>query len=129
TQFLAQIRGVSAAEIERYLAKKYNLLTDEAAISPVVVDTYHEKIWEALPLIQALGVRAVSEETIRKYKLGADGGRIVIPVYTLSGRCVNLIKYLPNATRAKFKPAKGRGKNRLYPLDQLQYDKIILTGG
>lgn len=128
-QFLSKITDRPNSEIEKYLIQKYNLISDEASISPQVVDSYTGAIWNAEPLLLQLRRRGVGENEIKKYRLGVDKGRITIPIFTASGRCANLIKYLPNATKKKFQNAKGRGALRLYPVDQLTYDKMILTGG
>jgi len=116
-------------DVQLYLNKKYGLFGDDAAISPLVIDKWATQIWEAKPLLRELYDRALDDATIKKHRLGVEGSKITIPVFNEAGRCVNVQRYAPGATTRKFVNTKGRGKLRLYPFDQLEYDTIIITGG
>lgn len=100
-------------------------------ISGGVVEKYFQRIWSAEPLLKELYSRCIDDATIRKYRLGEHQGRITIPIKNQSGYYVNIRSYLPGAPGAeKFKNLKGRAKTpRLYPLDQLSYNKIVVCGG
>lgn len=126
-QLLAKVYDEDPNKILVHLAQKYNLDHDTAAIDPKVIDEYAKEIPEILR--NELYERNVSDATIKKYKLGHQNTRITIPIANKAGRYVNILRYSPGATQRKFLNAKGRASNRLYPYDQLQYDKIIVAGG
>lgn len=118
-------RAVVIAELSaRYTLEQCKLIDAQ------MVQRYHVAIWKALPLLKALYDRGLTDELIRKHRLGENEGRIQIPIPNAGGLFVNLRKYLPGAPGAeKMKNAKGYGQVRWYPIDQLQYDNILLVGG
>lgn len=104
--------------------------SEDKPVEVAVVERFHRRIWTAPTLLEALHKRGVSDDTIRKFRLGETEGRISIPIPNESGIFVNLRKYLPGATDvSKTINLKGRSVPRLYPHSQLSYDKIILCGG
>lgn len=125
-RFLKTTRKVVLAD----LGTRYTL-NNEATINPEVVEKYHAKIWDALPLLKELYKRGLTESDVRQYRLGEHRGRITIPVKNAAGLYVNIRSYLPGAPGAeKMKNLKGRGSvPRLYPIEQLAYQKILITGG
>ena len=78
-----------------------------------------------------LNKRGLRRETIEKYKIGYDVERITIPVYDSKGGCVNIRRYSPDARgKAKMISYKmGSGSARLYPIENLAGDTILLTEG
>lgn len=111
------------------LSRRYNL-DEEKTIEMAVVERYHQKIWEAERLLLELRKRGVTDALIRKYRLGEHEGRITIPIKNDSGAVVNIRRYLPGAPKGqKVKNTRGHSKMRLFPIDQLRYDKIMLCGG
>ena len=124
-KFMNTTRSLVIEELSKYYA-----LANEKIVDPSLVEEYHQKIWKALPLLKALRDRAVTDEDIRKYRLGEHKGRIIIPIKSASGHYINLKKYLPGAPgNLKMKSQRGRGKQVWYPIEQLSYDKIVLVGG
>lgn len=127
--FLSQVLDKPRQFIQIYLQQRYDI-GDEASVDPDLVERYHSRIWEAGPLLAALRARGISDETIRTRRLGENAGRITIPIANKAGRYVNIKSYLPGAVgTAKMKNLKGRGKPRLYPVDQLRFDRIAVCGG
>jgi len=127
--FLSRVIDRPRALVFADMLQRYDI-SDEPTVDPTVIEGYHSKIWVAYPLLKELYARGVTDELIRRYRLGEDGGRITIPIMNQSGRAVNVRKYLPGAPGSeKMKNLKGRGKPRLYPHDQLRFDKIALCGG
>ncbi len=99
-------------------------------ISLETVERYHEAIWKHQPLLTELRKRGVTDEIIKRHKLGMFRNRITIPVYDKEGRCINIRKYSPGAPGPlKMRNTKGYGAIELYPIDQLKFPKIVLCGG
>lgn len=78
-----------------------------------------------------LNKRGLRKETIEKYKIGYDVERITIPIYDSKGRCVNIRRYSPEAKgKAKMISFKtGSGSARLFPIENIKHDTILLTEG
>lgn len=112
------------------LLQRYDLGT-EKSVDPQIIEAWHSRIWSAGPLLKALRDRGVTDDMLRQYRIGEYDGRITIPVADAGGRVINVRRYLPGAPAAeKFKNMKGRGKpSRLFPIDQLRFDDIVLCGG
>jgi DNA primase len=53
---------------------------NEKTVEPQVVEKYHSKIWDAKDLLHELYKRGVTDDLIRKYRLGEKDGRITIPI-------------------------------------------------
>ena len=127
--FLAKALNTSRALVLQELGKRYDLDTAKV-INADIIEKAHARIDNAGPLKQALYDRGVTDKMIRAYRLGEADGRITIPIKNSSGMYVNIRKYLPGAPGAeKMRNMRGHGKARLYPIDQLKYDEIILCGG
>lgn len=68
----------------------------------------------------------ITRETISKYKLGYDDTRITIPIYSRTGKLINVRKYLPphrrieGSTNAKVIGVRGCNEARFYPYSNLQ---------
>lgn len=127
--YLAAASKQEVSDIEKYLVTKYNLTSEESTISARVVDAWAMALPQAGVLVEELRQRAVPLEAAKRFKLGVDKTKITIPIYNEAGRCVNVMKYQPGATKYKFTNAKGRSELRLYPVDQLKYDRIVIAGG
>jgi hypothetical protein len=127
--FLAGALKSNRADVKKDLATRYDINTDRV-IKADVIEDYHSDIWAAKPLLQELYARGVTDDDIRKYRLGTKDGRVTIPIKNESGYFVNLRLYLPGAPgKDKFRNLKGRGKVRLFPIDQLKYPELLVVGG
>jgi len=75
--------------------------------------------------------RGLSEEVIKRRKIGFDGYRYTIPIYNDYGVCVNVRRYLPTASAGNkmVNYDKGYGAARLYPLDALKSKVIFIHEG
>lgn len=112
------------------LSKRYNLQPEDKTIDSELVERYHSQVWQAGPLLKALRDRGISDDTLRLRKIGLHENRITIPIKNEHGRWVNVRKYLPGAPGPdKMRNVRGHGAIRLYPLDQLEFDRIVVTGG
>lgn len=127
--FLAGALQTSRAAILADLGTRYAL--DETKIVEAdVVERYHQAIWENQYFLDELHARGVTDELIRKYRLGEFRSRITIPIKNEAGSYVNVRRYLPGAPgRDKMRNMKGRGKIRLYPVEQMRYESIVICAG
>lgn len=79
----------------------------------------------------------ISEEVIEKYQLGLENLRITIPVYSKTGQCVNIRKYLPphhrtndGTNNAKCLNIRNLGEKRYYPASAFNNgDDIYIVEG
>lgn len=128
--FLAGALKSTRAVVLVDLAKRYDL-EDGKIINPETVERYHSQIWTAEPLMRALHERGVTDDMIRRHRLGEHDKRITIPVRNENGLTVNIRRYLPGAPgKDKMRNTRGYGKRpRLYPVEQLQYDEVLVVGG
>lgn len=126
---LAQILKTPRRVMWEDLSTRY-AIEDVKVIDSSVVERHHEAIWNAKPFLEQLYNRGLTEKVIRKHRLGFDGQRITIPIYNQNGLVVNVRRYLPGAPGSeKMKNKRGYGKLRLYPFEQLKFDKLVLCGG
>jgi len=105
-------------------------ITQDKVVNISVIEQHHSAIWAAQPFLKELRDRGVGPDQIRQYRLGYSDGRITIPVMNASGHYVNIRKYLPSGpSNDKMRNLRGRGKIRLFPIEQLSYGTIIICGG
>lgn len=127
--FIARVSKTERWSVIADFAARYGDVNDRI-VDPQLIETWHQRIWQAEPLLIQLRKRGVTDEMIRRYRLGETGGRIQIPVKNSSGLYVNVVGYSPGAPTQKFIHMRGRGRiPRLYPYEQLKYEKIMLCGG
>lgn len=111
------------------LSERYDL-GHTKAISQDLIERWHEKIWDAGPLLKALRDRGVTDDMIRKARLGYHDGRITIPVYDQDHNVVNVRKYLPGAPGPeKMRNMKGYSEPRLYQIEQCSFPSVMICGG
>lgn len=126
---LSRVVGKPRALIFADLSQRYEF-DAPSLIDASLVEKYHAQIWQAEPLIKELEKRGVTKDIIRRYRLGEHRGRITIPVPNAHGYYVNVRKYAPGAPGdEKMRNVRGHGRPRLYPHDQLRYDRLLLAGG
>lgn len=126
--FIAKVIGVSRSDLMLDFYQRYGE-PDDKTVSPDTIEKYHKRIWNAKPLLKALHDRCVTDDLIRYYRIGEDRGRVTIPITNGAGLFVNVRRYAPGHGTLKMLNNKGRGKIRLFPIEQLRYDKIFITGG
>lgn len=77
--------------------------------------------------------RGLSEDTLKRFQIGydRDKNRYVIPIYDEDGNLVNVRRYSTNpGSFAKMMNAQGHGSPpRLYPIDQLEAEKVLVVEG
>lgn len=124
------LKEPSRRVVIEYLSRRYDFSEATKAVDPSAVERWHTAVWSSGPLIDELRKRGVDDQTIRDRRLGFDGKRITIPILNERGVIVNVRKYLPGAPGPeKMRNMRGHGEIRLFPLDQLEYDTVIVAGG
>jgi len=117
-------------------AKKRKQLEPEP-IGDVVVEKLHEALSEkARDYLR--GERMLTDEVINQYQLGIEERsgekRITIPIRDAQGRVRDIRRWLPPADRTDNSQKilhwkAGYGATRLYPIDQLENDELVLCEG
>jgi hypothetical protein len=99
-------------------------------ISQERIEAYHKEIWRSGPFLKQLYDRGVTDDDIKSARLGFHQNRIMIPIYDMSGRVINIRKYLPGAPGPeKFKNVRGYTTMALYQVKQTVYPTIWICGG
>lgn len=128
-QLAAKVLKKDVGDVYVYYGKKYGIDEEQGPINPEVIEEYHQNLLLHGPLLKELEKRCVRLEMISRYRLGENKGRIQIPILNANKDCMNIRSYMPGAEERKFLNMKNRGKPRLFPLDQLSFDKIVITAG
>lgn len=111
------------------LSKRYPILSKKT-LNPEIVEQFHKEIWSSGPLIQELYKRGITDDLIRKARLGFNSGRITIPIYDRDGSILDIRRYLPGAPGPeKMKNTPGYGGNHLYQIDQAKHPIVWILGG
>ncbi len=111
------------------LCKRYPLLSKKT-INPETIEAFHKQIWTSGPLLKALQERGITDDMIRKARLGYHNGRITIPIYDRDGSIIECRRYLPGAPGPeKMRNTPGYGGEFLYQIEQLKYPIIWVLGG
>ena len=126
---LAKILKTTRYVMLEDLSVRYDL-ANVKSIEPKTIEKYHNAIWTAAPFLKELYKRGVTDDLIRKYRIGYNRGRVTIPISNENGLWVNVRRYMPGAPGPdKFRNEKGFSRNRLYPYEQLEYQEIVICGG
>lgn len=130
--FLVRTTGLPIYQVKRKLGIKSDCRTP---IPPEDIELEHIRIWESNGLISELRKRQVSDDAIRRHRLGVkqlgNENRITIPIVNDVGEYANQRLYLPGAKERKFLNLAGRerSKIRFFPIEQLEFDQILVCAG
>lgn len=94
-----------------------------------MVEVYHKALLESDKWMTFLKKeRLIGLVTIKKFKLGLDRERIIIPIFSRDGkRIFNIRKYDPYDTKGfKIFSEKGYGSTKIYPESNLNRDEPFL---
>lgn len=130
--FFAGVLKTSREAVIYDFGQRYVELFEDKIVEVSVIEKYHTAIWENSNYINALKYRGVTEEMIRQYRLGVNvnQNRITIPIKNIAGVYVGLRLYRPGAEgKDKMKGLRGYNEPRLFPIEQLKYDRIMICGG
>lgn len=92
---------------------------------------YHHALLAYPPAMAfLLDTKGLTEGTVRRYQLGIDGDkRITIPIRDASGAVRNLRRYHPTRTPKMLPYKEGYGEARLFPLEALESEQLVLCEG
>lgn len=99
------------------------------------VSQWEEELSKSKLELDYLHKVGITDETIKKYRLGYDDCRVMIPIKSRTGQWVNVRKYLPPYRRldgvknVKCLNMHNLGSNRFYPYDAFDEDDIYLVEG
>jgi hypothetical protein len=130
--FLAKYTGRSLAEVTADLSERYGVRAKHAPVDPAQVEKLHQYLLsEKGTQLKELHRRAVTDDLIRKYRLGETSKcRVSIPIRDEEGSVLNIRYYLPGAPgHQKMTNMRRRGQPRVFPVEQLSYDSVMLCGG
>jgi 5S rRNA maturation endonuclease (ribonuclease M5) len=127
-QFHAKKFSIPIGKAEKDILIRFG---DYLIIPTTVLDLPHKALLiNSTQLEFFYKVRGITIETIKKFKLGWADGRLWIPIFDEDDYLVNVRKYKPNTTEAKVISFKtGVGKFRLFPIENLKHDEILLVEG
>lgn len=117
-------RDVATAAYKQWEKNKSFPFPSEDYVSACV-----KKLQERPAEIKALHEFGITDEVISKYRLGYDDTRVTIPIYSRTGKLINVRKYLPphrrigGSTNAKVIGVRGCNEARFYPYENLSPDK------
>jgi len=128
-QFYSLATGKNRSTVFKFLSTMYDL-EEVKTVDVSVVETAFQMLPSQPHLLKALRDRGITDEDLRKYRIGYQDGRVTIPVKNAHGLFVNIRKYLPGAPGPeKMRNLSGRGQTRLYPIEQMEYETIVLCAG
>jgi len=132
-EFLAEVMDIDARLAVQILKSgQWPFPTAESIISA------HKKLLNMDSEIAHLSSFGISKETITRFAIGFDAGRITIPIFGKTNQCVNVRKYAPPHRRhantsnfPKVISTRGLGSNntRFYPLEAFQQQVIYVVEG
>jgi len=138
--------GANSQELEsNYKKLRNDLFIDKAVIEKTIRifnECINDRDW-AIPFKQALRDRCITREMCKQYEIGFQTPyhrtkpyRISIPIRDSDGRYILQRLYLPSECtpsgeyeHPKFLNNPKGNKAALFPIDQLQYNKILICGG
>jgi hypothetical protein len=126
--FMSDYKGISREAAARILYSEWV----EPVIPPEEYKEPFKKLLENTFVMRKLEEsRGITEDTVRKYRLGYVKGRLTIPIFNDLGMCVNIRRYdLFKAGGPKtLSFAEGYGKARLFPLETLKSATIFVVEG
>lgn len=111
------------------MSTRYDLSVTRV-IKSTTVERYHQQIWDAGPLLQALRDRGITDDLIRSARLGYHNGRITIPIHDERDQVINVRMYLPGAPgHIKMRNTRGFSKLAMYLPRQVEYNSVWICGG
>lgn len=127
-------------DVERKIAEfAYAMFQDQGKLpfpSEELVDAYHQKLLKSSRFMGYLHEFGITDEVVKKYKLGLEDLRITIPIKGRTGQWTNIRKYLPSQERSpssnvpKMIQSRGLGMKRYFPYEAFtDSDTIYIVEG
>lgn len=128
TEFIMRYYDVGR-DIANNAVKQWNSKKTLPFPTEKYVEECVKRLWSKPAEIKILKEFGITEDVIKKFRLGYDDTRITIPIYSKTNRLVNVRKYLPphrrieNSNNAKIIAVRGCNEARFFPYDNLTADK------
>lgn len=122
---------VNKVPFEKALRRFYNKYV-EKLVPPSAYQEPAEKLLSNPIVLKRLSeFRGITEQTARRFRLGYDGKRLTIPVFSEEGWCMNVRRYdLFKVGGPKMVSyAEGFGKARLFPLESMRAKSVVVVEG
>jgi DNA primase len=130
--FLMKYYGIDSHEVPSKLMEMgyVDRISDNEPIDKEVVEKHHSLLMKNDQAKSFLkNHRGINEDSMRKFKLGYDGSRLLIPVRDVDGAYVNVRKYSTSAD-AKYLPWDSGYSASLFPINNLlDSDLVLLVEG
>ena len=122
---LVRLANELGIEIEKPKKEKKIPLKEEQVEQFMKMLDSHQNIKNFL-----VSSRGFTEKTIKQFKLGFDGSRVAIPIYNKEGHLINIRKYSAKSKGGeKMIGITGYNEARLFPIENLQQDEILICEG
>jgi len=103
---------------------------EDGVVDVAIVERWHQAL---LKNERALGIlhnrKGLSLETVKRHRLGWTGDRISMPIYSADGKVQNVRQWSPVDKNRKVIGVPGRNKLRLYPMEAMDNDVVIVVEG
>lgn len=126
-----------SVDTAQYVVEYYNQHQFLPFPSEETISSQHAELMKHPAEIEQLESYGITQETLKKYKIGFESNRITVPIRCRNGECVNIRKYLPVHRRVgptkqpKCLNIKGLGGIRYFPYDNLSddHDEVYIVEG
>lgn len=125
--FIHKLEGVPYDEARRIVREA---LGKEVLPSSNELKVWHNNLEEA-PSVQGYLKRRklYDKDLLEKYEIGWDGSRLTIPIRDTEGKLINVRRIAVNGDGPKVLNWPGFGGTYLWPVDQLDSEKVFLCAG
>ena len=141
--FIMEKEGLTRVKARKFIDEKWPDLmkeekgsagkkTDVPPIEEAEVQKWHQILKNSKKVMEwLLTERGITPETVNRFKLGWDGERITIPIRDQEGYYRNIRRYKPrgSTTDKVISYKAGYGSARLFPVENLVADKILICEG
>lgn len=133
--FYQKMHDVGFSDAKRKVDEILKNKDSENIVVPIpeeTVDRWHRLLLGTPEVLNFLmNERGLTKETLAKFKVGWDGGRITMPIYDEHKLIMNVRKYLPKGKGANkvINYKAGYGKARLHPISALKHSSVLICEG
>lgn len=123
------------AKVANFVLKQWRSKHTLPFPSEAMIDEYHQRLLNSPTDLRILAGFGITEEAVKKYKLGLEDFRITFPIKSKTGYWVNMRRYLPPQRRIeggkepKCLNMRNLGQRRYYPYEAFDQDEIIIVEG
>lgn len=128
--YLSKAVGRTRSAVLKFIASKDGVQKG-SIVSPVYIEQCHQALLSNEEKLSMLLTRkGVTEDIVKRWKLGLSNRRVTIPVYNLKGHIVNVRMYDPESPKKVVNHTKADKKAAVfYPVENLAFKKIAIIEG